>query len=87
MPLKKCKSFYTFGTTSLRKERPITRHTGKHRLIPMQWMAFRPIITAFQQYRTVHNSYPQWLPNDEMGGACSACGGEERCIQGFGGET
>jgi len=22
-----------------------------------------------------------------MGGACSAYGGEERCIQGFGGET
>ena len=22
-----------------------------------------------------------------MGGACSTCGGEERCIQGFGGET
>ena len=22
-----------------------------------------------------------------MGGACSVCGGEERCIQGFGGET
>jgi Txe/YoeB family toxin of Txe-Axe toxin-antitoxin module len=23
----------------------------------------------------------------EMGGACSAYGGEERCVQGFGGET
>jgi len=23
----------------------------------------------------------------EMGGACSMYGGEERCIQGFGGET
>ena len=24
---------------------------------------------------------------NEMGGACSTYGGEERCIQGFGGET
>jgi len=24
---------------------------------------------------------------NEMGGACSAYGGEERCVQGFGGET
>ena len=36
-----------------------------------------------------------WLPiyhiittnNNEMGGACSAYGGEERRIEGFGGET
>jgi len=27
------------------------------------------------------------IENNEMGGACSACGGEEWCIQGFGGET
>ena len=25
--------------------------------------------------------------NNEMGGACSAYGGGERCVQGFGGET
>jgi hypothetical protein len=24
---------------------------------------------------------------NEMGGACSAYGGEERCVQGFGGKT
>ena len=24
---------------------------------------------------------------NETGGACSTCGGEERCTQGFGGET
>jgi len=24
---------------------------------------------------------------DKMGGACSTCGGQEKCIQGFGGET
>ena len=27
------------------------------------------------------------LRKNEVGGACSAYGGEERCIQGFGGET
>jgi hypothetical protein len=27
------------------------------------------------------------IEKNEMGGACSAYGGEERCIQGFGGET
>ena len=27
------------------------------------------------------------VEKNEMGGACSTYGGEERCIQGFGGET
>ena len=27
------------------------------------------------------------IEKNEIGGACSTCGGEERCIQGFGGET
>ena len=27
------------------------------------------------------------IENNERGGACSTCGGEERCIMGFGGET
>ena len=27
------------------------------------------------------------IEKNEMGGACSACGGEERCIQSLGGET
>ena len=27
------------------------------------------------------------IEKPEMGWACSTCGGEERCIQGFGGET
>jgi hypothetical protein len=27
------------------------------------------------------------IVKNEMGGACSAYGGEERCVQGFGGET
>ena len=27
------------------------------------------------------------IEKNEMGGACSAYGGEERCIRGFGGET
>jgi hypothetical protein len=27
------------------------------------------------------------VENNEIGGACSTYGGEERCIQGFGGET
>ena len=27
------------------------------------------------------------IEKNEMGGACSAFGGEERCIQGFGGEA
>jgi hypothetical protein len=27
------------------------------------------------------------IEKNEMGGACSACGGEERRIQGFGGEA
>ena len=26
------------------------------------------------------------IKKHEMGGACSVCGGEEKCIQGFGGE-
>jgi hypothetical protein len=28
-----------------------------------------------------------FLEKNMMGGACSADGGEERCVQGFGGET
>jgi hypothetical protein len=28
-----------------------------------------------------------YIENNEVGGACSAYGGEERFIQGFGGET
>jgi hypothetical protein len=28
-----------------------------------------------------------FFKKNEMGGACSAYGGEERCVQGFGGET
>jgi len=27
------------------------------------------------------------IGKNKMGGACSACGGEEGCIQGFGGKT
>jgi hypothetical protein len=27
------------------------------------------------------------ITSSEMGGACSAYGGEEKCVQGFGGET
>ena len=27
------------------------------------------------------------IEKNEMGGACSTYGGEERCMQGFGGET
>ena len=27
------------------------------------------------------------IEKNEMGGSCSAYGGEERCLQGFGGET
>jgi hypothetical protein len=27
------------------------------------------------------------IEKNEIGGACSACGGQERFIQGFGGET
>jgi len=27
------------------------------------------------------------IEKNEIGGACSTYGGEERCIQGFGGET
>ena len=27
------------------------------------------------------------IENNEMGGACSAYGGGDRCVQGFGGET
>jgi len=33
------------------------------------------------------NSSVLIIKKNEMGGACSAYGGEERCIQGFGGET
>jgi hypothetical protein len=51
------------------------------------------------EWRKLHNeeindlySSPTYWSDDkieknEMGGACRACGGEERCIQGFGGET
>jgi hypothetical protein len=28
-----------------------------------------------------------WVKKNEIGEACSKYGGEERCIQGFGGET
>jgi hypothetical protein len=27
------------------------------------------------------------IEKNEMGGACGTCGGGERCVQGFGGET
>jgi hypothetical protein len=50
------------------------------------------------EWRRLHNeelygvySSPNSVPGDqmknEMGVACSTYGGEERCIQGFGGET
>jgi hypothetical protein len=35
----------------------------------------------------LHSSPGDKIENNDMGGACSAYGGEERCIQGFGGET
>ena len=31
--------------------------------------------------------YGDQIEKNDMGGACSAYGGEERCIHGFGGET
>jgi hypothetical protein len=51
------------------------------------------------EWRKLHNEelndlYPSpnivWgdkIEKNELGGACSVYGGEERCIQGFGGET
>jgi hypothetical protein len=33
------------------------------------------------------NSFQPKIEKNEKGGACRAYGGEERCIQGFGGET
>jgi hypothetical protein len=49
---------------------------------------------ATGEWRKLHNeelnglySSPSDKIENEMGGACSAYGGEERCIQGFGGET
>ena len=49
------------------------------------------------EWRKVHNEEGSAVPTKycsgdqiekiEMGGACSTCGGEERCIQSFGGET
>ena len=43
------------------------------------------------EWRKLHNEEPNDLycsPNIvRVGGAGSTCGGEERCIQGFGGET
>jgi hypothetical protein len=45
------------------------------------------------EWRTLHNEELSDLYSltntvrDEMSGACSTYGGEERCIQGFGGET
>jgi hypothetical protein len=36
---------------------------------------------------TSHQIYPgNHIGKNDMGGACSTNGGEERCIQGFGGE-
>jgi len=52
-----------------------------------------------EEWRKLHNeelSYLYSSPNNvqvikikmnEMGEICSMCGGEERCIQGFGGKT
>ena len=39
-----------------------------------------------------HGNFTQYCSGDkieknEMGGACNACGGEQRRMQGFGGET
>jgi hypothetical protein len=53
---------------------------------------------VIREWRKLHNEElndPYSSPNvsgdqikkNEMGGACSTCGGEERCIQGFGGVT
>jgi len=49
------------------------------------------------EWRKIHNdeltdlfsspSIVQVIKKDEMGGTCNTYGGEERCIQGFGGET
>jgi len=36
---------------------------------------------------TPHQIVFGWSIKNEMGGACSACGGEERCIQALGGAT
>jgi len=37
---------------------------------------------------TAHRiSFGVQIDKNEMGGTCSMYGGEERCVQGFGGET
>jgi len=36
---------------------------------------------------SLYDSESDKIEKNEMGGACSAYWGEERCIQGFGGET
>ena len=35
----------------------------------------------------IHYCLGDKIEKNEIGGACSMFGGEERCIQGFGGET
>ena len=41
-----------------------------------------------EELLTIHVYYAgDQIEKNEMGGACSTYGGEERCIQGFGGKT
>ena len=48
-------------------------------------MVLSSLILILPMY--ICNSVGDKIENNEMGGICSAYGGEERRIQGFGGET
>jgi len=51
-----------------------------------QWQIYYDVIMKIYVLLTKYYSGVQ-IEKNETGGACSTCGGEERCIQGFGGET
>ena len=42
---------------------------------------------SFAIYTSPNTVRGDHIKKNEMGGACGTCGGQERCVQGFGGEN
>jgi hypothetical protein len=48
---------------------------------------FKSLHIFYFQYSDAKYCSGDQIEKNEVGGACSTCGGEERCIRGFGGEN